>query len=60
MLAAGDDETRVAAILAAAVTAQRNHRNGKASPAANSAVNSAAMGMPSPWRMLGRLDMLRR
>jgi propionyl-CoA carboxylase alpha chain len=58
VLLAGDDETRVAAILAAAVAAQRNHKNGAASPVANSAVNSAAMA--SPWRMLGRLDMLRR
>jgi acetyl-CoA carboxylase biotin carboxylase subunit len=60
VLAAADDETGVAAILAAAVVAQRNHKNGAAAPAANNVVNGAAAAIPSPWRMLGRLDMLRR
>jgi propionyl-CoA carboxylase alpha chain len=60
VLAEAADETRVAAILAAAVAAQRNHKNGAPAPSDNVAVNSAAAAMPSPWRMLGRLDMLRR
>jgi acetyl-CoA carboxylase biotin carboxylase subunit len=60
VLAAADDETGVAAILAAAVVAQRNHKNGAAAPAANNAANAVAAAIPSPWRMLGRLDMLRR
>src|ERR1700722_15939768 len=56
VLAAGDDETRVAAMLAAAIAAQP-HNNNHGPAAASTPPN---MAIPSPWRMLGRLDMLRR
>jgi acetyl/propionyl-CoA carboxylase alpha subunit len=56
MLAASDDETRVAAMLAVAVAAQGNHNHG---PVTAESANPA-IALPSPWRMLGRLDMLRR
>ncbi|HEX4208879.1 MAG TPA: acetyl-CoA carboxylase biotin carboxylase subunit [Candidatus Binataceae bacterium] len=55
MLSAGDDQTRVAAMLAAAVIAQGNHNHGSMAASSNPPV-----AMPSPWRMLGRLDLLRR
>jgi acetyl-CoA carboxylase biotin carboxylase subunit len=56
VLAASDDETRVAAMLAAAISAQGNNHHG---PTASVNANPA-IALPSPWRMLGRLDMLRR
>src|SRR3984957_8938464 len=56
VLVAGDDETRVAAMLAAAIAAQP-HNNNHGPAAASTPPN---MAIPSPWRMLGRLDMLRR
>jgi acetyl/propionyl-CoA carboxylase alpha subunit len=56
VLAASDDETRVAAVLAAAISAQVNNHHG---PTASVSANPA-IALPSPWRMLGRLDMLRR
>ncbi|HTT77261.1 MAG TPA: acetyl-CoA carboxylase biotin carboxylase subunit [Candidatus Binataceae bacterium] len=56
LLTGSDDDTRVAAMLAAAVSAQGNHNHGLPAPA--SANPSAEI--PSPWRILGRLDMLRR
>ena len=56
VLVAGDDETQVAAMLAAAIAAQPHNNNH--GPAAASTL--PAMAIPSPWRMLGRLDMLRR
>jgi acetyl/propionyl-CoA carboxylase alpha subunit len=55
MLSAGDDQTRVAAMLAAAVIAQGNHNHGSMAASSNPPI-----AMPSPWRMLGRLDLLRR
>jgi len=55
-----EDPTRLAAILAAAVTAQRgqNHTNA-AAPAAPGAVAANPNG-GSAWKTLGRIDMLRR
>jgi acetyl-CoA carboxylase biotin carboxylase subunit len=51
--AKGDDPIRLAAILAAAVAARRNH---------SAAAAQSAAGRPSgsPWKTLGRLDVLRR
>jgi acetyl/propionyl-CoA carboxylase alpha subunit len=55
--AAGEDATRVAAMMAAAVTAQRgiNHAG-----AGNHASAPTQRPAGSPWKTLGRLDMLRR
>jgi len=57
VLAASDDETRVAAILAAAVAAQHNH-NHRAEAAV--AENNRQGTLVSPWKTLGRLELLRR
>ncbi|MGH7917916.1 MAG: acetyl-CoA carboxylase biotin carboxylase subunit, partial [Candidatus Binataceae bacterium] len=50
-----EDDTRMAAILAAAFMAQRNHDNHAAMPATVTPATAV-----SAWRMLGRLEMLRR
>jgi acetyl/propionyl-CoA carboxylase alpha subunit len=55
-LARGEDPVRLAALLAAAVTAQRGHNHAAAAPA----VDTAKAGSVSVWKTLGRLDMLRR
>jgi len=57
-LARGDDPVRLAALLAAAVTAQRGQNHAAAAPA-NSVV-AANAGSVSVWKTLGSLDMLRR
>jgi acetyl-CoA carboxylase biotin carboxylase subunit len=51
------DPARIAAILAAALMASRNN-NHAAAPAAPE--QSAARAAISPWKMIGRADMLRR
>src|SRR5579863_9893390 len=56
--APGEDPVRLAALLAAAVTAQRSQNHAAAAPGTNSVASSAA-GV-SPWKTLGRIDMLRR
>ncbi|MGA2412118.1 MAG: acetyl-CoA carboxylase biotin carboxylase subunit [Candidatus Binataceae bacterium] len=58
VLASSEDETRVAAILAAAVAAHRDNNHGLEAAAVGD--NGRPITAPSPWRMLGRLDMLRR
>ncbi len=56
--AKGGDDAHLAALLAAAVMAYRNGHNG--APAAQPMAAPAAGGAVSPWKILGRLDMLRR
>lgn len=51
------DETRTAAILAAAFMAQRNHNNHHAGTSIEA---TPSVSVPSPWRILGRLEALRR
>jgi len=58
-LTRGDDAARMAAVLAAAVTAQINHNHAAAAQAAPAAVSANAHRV-SAWKTLGRLDMLRR
>ncbi|MGH7931783.1 MAG: acetyl-CoA carboxylase biotin carboxylase subunit [Candidatus Binataceae bacterium] len=59
--APASDDTRLAAILAAAFMAQRNHNNHHAHHAgAAVAETTPSASAPSPWRMLGRLEALRR
>ena len=53
------DDTQLAAVLAAAVMAYRNGHNGAVKTAA-AAPAAATGGAASPWKILGRLDMLRR
>jgi acetyl-CoA carboxylase, biotin carboxylase subunit len=55
-VAADGDATRVAAILAAAFTAQRENSHGDGAAGATAAARISA----SAWKTLGRLDMLRR
>ena len=57
-LARGEDPTRLAALLAVAVTAQRNQNHTAAAPGATTA--GANAGSASAWKTLGRLEMLRR
>jgi len=57
-LARGDDPVRLAALLAAAVTAQRGQNHAAAAPATS--VVAANADSVSVWKTLGRLDMLRR
>ena len=53
------DDTQLAAVLAAAVMAYRNGHNGAVKTAA-AAPAAETGGAASPWKILGRLDMLRR
>jgi acetyl-CoA carboxylase biotin carboxylase subunit len=55
----GEDPTRLAAILAAAVTAQHNQNHTVAAPSTSATARAGANG-GSAWRTLGRIDMLRR
>jgi len=55
--AAGEDATRVAAMMAAVVIAQRGMNHASAGNHASAPTQRAA---GSPWKTLGRLDMLRR
>lgn len=55
----GEDPSRLAAILAAAVTAQRSQNHAAASPPASGIASASANG-GSAWKTLGRIDMLRR
>ncbi len=57
-LARGEDPTRLAALLAVAVTAQRNQNHTPAAPGATTA--GANAGGASAWKTLGRLEILRR
>ena len=57
--AQGGDETHLAAVLAAAVMAYRNGQNGAAA-AAQAPAATAPSAAVTPWKMLGRLDLLRR
>jgi acetyl/propionyl-CoA carboxylase alpha subunit len=55
----GEDPTRLAAILAAAVTALHNQNHTVAAPSA-SATARAGANSGSAWKTLSRIDMLRR
>jgi acetyl/propionyl-CoA carboxylase alpha subunit len=55
----GEDPTRLAAILAAAVTALHNQNHTVAAPSASATARAGANG-GSAWKTLGRIDMLRR
>jgi acetyl/propionyl-CoA carboxylase alpha subunit len=55
----GEDPTRLAAILAAAVTAQHNQNHTVAAPSTSATARAGANG-GSAWKTLGRIDMLRR
>ena len=54
----GEDPVRLAALLAAAVTAQRSQNHTAAAPGTTAVAANA--GSASAWKTLGRLDMLRR
>jgi acetyl-CoA carboxylase, biotin carboxylase subunit len=57
-LVRGEDQVRLAAILAAAATAHRAQNHSAAGPNPTAAV--ANTGTVSAWKTLGRIDMLRR
>ncbi len=58
-VAQGGDEAHLAAVLTAAVMAYRNGQNGAAA-AAQAPAATAPSAAVTPWKMLGRLDLLRR
>ncbi len=58
-LARGEDATRMAAILAAAVTAHRSQNHAATSLPDSGSAGVSANGV-SAWKTLGRIDMLRR
>jgi acetyl-CoA carboxylase biotin carboxylase subunit len=58
--ARGEDATRLAATLAAAVSAQRSQNHASASPPTGPGAASINTGGGSAWKTLGRIDMLRR
>ena len=58
-LVRGEDPVRLAAILAAAVTAQRSQNHAAAAPSTPVTAGASANG-GSAWKTLGRIDMLRR
>jgi acetyl/propionyl-CoA carboxylase alpha subunit len=54
----GEDPVRLAALLAAALTAQRSQNHAAAAPGTTAL--TAHSGGVSAWKTLGRIDMLRR
>jgi acetyl/propionyl-CoA carboxylase alpha subunit len=58
-LVRGEDPARLAAILAAAVTAQRSQNHAPLGPSTSATAGGNANG-GSAWKTLGRIDMLRR